>query len=378
MAYRTAPIKRDERGRGGTTDFFERNKKRIESIARHNNVDLGVARDMLESNIRGNSNYKGGGTADMNNMKKAYRKALENDKQIKERRRNRGSSEYVSRRNDIEDNPQRQLLKEQEDLKRKLEKQRQERINASVGELNNQRTSINNQYKDMARQQYILKMQREKGLKSTAGVRGITGGARETRALNIGSDYENAINSINKEKANAYSRIDNAINKVRQDGRAEQARQEAIEIQQAYKRAMTERMAQMEVLREQEALKYKEAQAKEQKFLKTIGAYSQDYQAEINRISAMMQEGDSSEAWKIPYLNAERNKKIEKLMQMQREDQQQAFENNLKLKRYNLDNYKAHKVKPKKQKKLTYNDLVSMFHAGEIGEDEFEEMLKAI
>jgi len=46
-------------------------------------------------------------------------------------------------------------------------------------------------------------------------------------------------------------------------------------------------------------------------FLKTIGAYSQDYQKEIDRIQAKIDSGDKSEAWKIPYLNDARNRKID-------------------------------------------------------------------
>lgn len=48
--------------------------------------------------------------------------------------------------------------------------------------------------------------------------------------------------------------------------------------------------------------------AEKAEFAQNIGAYYQDFQAEINRIQ---QQADRSEDWKIPYLNAARNQKIQ-------------------------------------------------------------------
>ena len=48
--------------------------------------------------------------------------------------------------------------------------------------------------------------------------------------------------------------------------------------------------------------------AEKSEFADTIGAYSDNYQAEINKVT---NDGDTSNDWKVPYLNQARNAKIE-------------------------------------------------------------------
>ncbi|MGL5998064.1 MAG: hypothetical protein ACRC1I_16385, partial [Pseudomonas proteolytica] len=63
-------------------------------------------------------------------------------------------------------------------------------------------------------------------------------------------------------------------------------------------------------------------------FANTIGAYSNDYQAEINRVQG---NNDSSDDWKVPYLQAARNQKLNNIAAAQAAADQQAFENQLAL-----------------------------------------------
>lgn len=63
-------------------------------------------------------------------------------------------------------------------------------------------------------------------------------------------------------------------------------------------------------------------------FANTIGAYYNDYQAEINRVQG---NNDASDDWKIPYLQAARQKKILDMQNAQAAADQQAFENQLAL-----------------------------------------------
>ena len=60
----------------GSDKFYEDNKSRIEGIARANNVDTSVAKDMFISNITQGTNYPGGGVANMGQLAKAYQSAL--------------------------------------------------------------------------------------------------------------------------------------------------------------------------------------------------------------------------------------------------------------------------------------------------------------
>ena len=63
-------------------------------------------------------------------------------------------------------------------------------------------------------------------------------------------------------------------------------------------------------------------------FVNTIGAYSNDYQAEINNV---MNNNDASDDWKVPYLQAARNQKLNNIAAAQAAADQQAFENQLAL-----------------------------------------------
>jgi len=69
-------------------------------------------------------------------------------------------------------------------------------------------------------------------------------------------------------------------------------------------------------------------------YTNTLGAYANDYQAQIN---ALTNDNDTSNDWQIPYLNAARNEKISGQATSAADAQQQAFENELAL-------YKAQKT----------------------------------
>ena len=63
-------------------------------------------------------------------------------------------------------------------------------------------------------------------------------------------------------------------------------------------------------------------------YANTIGAYYNDYQQEINNVT---NNNDASDDWKIPYLQAARQKKILDMQNAQAAAEQQAFENQLAL-----------------------------------------------
>lgn len=75
-------------------------------------------------------------------------------------------------------------------------------------------------------------------------------------------------------------------------------------------------------------------------FANTIGAYSNDYQAEINRVQG---NNDASDDWKVPYLKAARNQKLNNIAAAQAAADQQAFENQLALDKLAISSSKSYR-----------------------------------
>ena len=75
-------------------------------------------------------------------------------------------------------------------------------------------------------------------------------------------------------------------------------------------------------------------------YANTIGAYYNDYQAEINRV---LNNNDASDDWKVPYLQAARQKKILDMKNAQAAADQQAFENQLALDKLAISSSKSYR-----------------------------------
>ena len=75
-------------------------------------------------------------------------------------------------------------------------------------------------------------------------------------------------------------------------------------------------------------------------YANTIGAYSNDYQQEINNV---MNNNDASDDWKVPYLQAARNQKLNNIATAQATADQQAFENQLALDKLAISSSKSYR-----------------------------------
>ena len=75
-------------------------------------------------------------------------------------------------------------------------------------------------------------------------------------------------------------------------------------------------------------------------YANTIGAYYNDYQAEINRV---LNNNDASDDWKVPYLQAARNQKLNNIAAAQAAADQQAFENQLALDKLAISSSKSYR-----------------------------------
>ncbi|MGL5995035.1 MAG: hypothetical protein ACRC1I_00700, partial [Pseudomonas proteolytica] len=75
-------------------------------------------------------------------------------------------------------------------------------------------------------------------------------------------------------------------------------------------------------------------------YANNIGAYYNDYQQEINNV---MNNNDASDDWKVPYLQAARQKKIHDTNSAQATADQQAFENQLALEKLAISSSKSYR-----------------------------------
>lgn len=75
-------------------------------------------------------------------------------------------------------------------------------------------------------------------------------------------------------------------------------------------------------------------------YANTIGAYYNDYQQEINNVT---NNNDASDDWKIPYLQAARNQKLNNIATAQATADQQAFENQLALAKLAISSSKSYR-----------------------------------
>jgi hypothetical protein len=139
-------------------------------------------------------------------------------------------------------------------------------------------------------------------------------GAIERQRANIEAGYASDVAAA---EADIQSQaMQNAINQMNAD--REFAMQQAVQ-EWEIKRANQERQKAAE-------------DAAKQEWLTTIGQYSNDYQAQIN---AVQNDGDTSNDWQIPYLQAARNQKVAGMESSAAEAAQQDFENQLALARLN-------------------------------------------
>ncbi len=110
------------------------------------------------------------------------------------------------------------LQKEYAKQQELIEEKNRLAVEQGVNRLNAQKTNINQSADDNARQAYVMYMQNKKALPQQLASQGATGGATETANLGLSSNYENNVNSINKNRTNSLQEIDNAITDLQNSG----------------------------------------------------------------------------------------------------------------------------------------------------------------
>lgn len=128
-------------------------------------------------------------------------------------------------------------------------------------------------------------------------------GISESSRIKQDTTLQNNINSLNEQQTSLETQAKNTVGSQIADNQLQ----------------MAQTIAQ---------LRQQERESQKAEYANTVGAYSQDYQAEINRLKAM---GYTDDDYEIKVLNQARQQKISGINQSKAEAEQQAFENQLKL-----------------------------------------------
>lgn len=148
--------------------------------------------------------------------------------------------------------------------------------------------SINNAYDDSARQAYITAMQNQRALPALMSTQGLTGGATESSMLNLQANYQNNLADLENARNTALANADLGLNDVNAD--------------------LANTLASINSSYGAKILDYTKDQQDEAKndYVTNINQYSDDYQAEINRL---LQQGVPETDYRIQYLRSARQKK---------------------------------------------------------------------
>lgn len=227
---------------------------------------------------------------------------------------------YAERQQREAEEYQRELERKREEEARIAQQKIQEGINQGVNRLDSQRYTIGQTNDDLARQAYIAKRQSENSLPQILASQGITGGATESTLLGLETSYGNNIGDIERQRNEQLRGLDNAILDLKNTGDLEKANAAMTSNQQAladYRDAYGQKLAQnnfaAQFMQSQQQIDQAKKQQEMQNYVNTIGAYSQNYQGEIDRLRAM---GVPEDDPRILALNAARNEKM--TMQLQR------------------------------------------------------------
>lgn len=212
-------------------------------------------------------------------------------------------SEYIPiSSNQQTSNPYEDAMREVQARYDKLAQQQKEAnalaVKQGTQRLENQKSTVNQSYDDSARQAYIANMQSKKNLPQQLAAAGVNGGTTESANLGLQTSYENNLNDINMNRANAINDIDNAIIELRNNGDLTAAQQALDNSQQAL-------AAYQNLLGNKINYDISNNEKNFNAQLSTLGQYSDDYQAEINR----RMESNPNDPL-IPYLVAARQEKI--------------------------------------------------------------------
>ena len=161
--------------------------------------------------------------------------------------------------------------------------------NQRNAEADRERASVNSNYDNTQRQNYVQYMENRRDLPQMLARQGITGGTSETSALRAQTNYENLYNNTERSRNSDIGKINNTLADTLNTYRmtADQNMNDEI-AQNIQLRANYEKQLQQEA---------------EQRFANTISGYDN-----ISQIDKLMSQISKSgvDTWRIPYLRARR------------------------------------------------------------------------
>ena len=175
-----------------------------------------------------------------------------------------------------------------DEMRRQEEQAAYARAEAERAAVEASKNSLNQQYNDAARQAYILAEKQKRDIPNIMSAQGMSGGATESQLLTADTNYQNNINNLEAERMAALANLDVT------GGDIDAALSQTLAgIGTNYNGLMLEYYRDQQQQAEENALRDREL------FVNTIGQYSDDYQAQIDRLLA---QGVPESDYRIMYL----------------------------------------------------------------------------
>lgn len=241
---------------------------------------------------------------------------------------------------------------------RQAEEAQRMRTQAALEANNAYIPQVNQQTDKQLQDAYIAKQRARVEAPQALSAMGYTGGATESSLMGLDTNYQNARGQIEQGRNEAIDKIRQNANQIQATGDANLAGVAS----QYYQNMLASQNQALSAAQNQKNWQ-SEFDARQQdntrnEFVNTIGAYSNDYQAQINKVR---DDGDPTNDWQIAYLNSARNQKISGINQAQSEAEQQAFENQLKMME---TQYKTSKPYYKPAGGMTYSQALQSYLNG--------------
>ena len=202
----------------GDATVYEALKNGSTSKGTYENIDLSGLKSLLESMNAGEpqqkQNFESNAYQDFINQQKANAEQLKLETMLPVGPQQTDALENIFSGNpyaDIAENMQ-NMYGGQGDAIKELYAQMAAAITDSMEK---DRTSINEQYDDAAKEAYINLQRQQFALPGQLAASGLTGGASETANINLNNNYSNNISNINTGKINANRELDKNITDVK-------------------------------------------------------------------------------------------------------------------------------------------------------------------
>lgn len=273
-------------------------------------------------------------------------------------------------------------LSQQQEALRQAQKAQEEaarqRTQAAVYANNAYIPQVNAQTDKQLQQAYISAQQAKSSAPQSLAAMGYTGGATESSLLGLDTNYQNQRNNLETSRNTSLDQIRQNANQIQASGDASLADLASqYYSQNAAAAANAAQMAQQQSNWQAQFDAQQKAQEK-QDFANTANAYYSNFQARIN---TLQNDGDTSNDWQIPILQANREQKILDQQELARQQAQQTLENAQNQQQIDYQTGKPY-YNPKtgtgsksSTKKYTPSQIQSMFENGWIDEATARSML---